>query len=75
MSTVAEMQSNMERTRNLVTSGQEVIATKNDREAGCFIPKAAVSCLTDSLTGILKGKYDFDEERAERLKEKYETIS
>lgn len=29
--------------------------------------------LTDSLTGILKGDYDLDEAKTERLKEKYET--
>jgi hypothetical protein len=35
---------------------------------GRFIPKdAAVSYLTDSLTGILKGDYDLDEVRDEHL--------
>jgi len=33
-----------------------------------------VSYLTDSLTGILKGNYDLDEVKAERLKEKYEAM-
>ena len=37
---------------------QEIIVTKNGREVGRFIPKdAAVSYLTDSLIGILKGNY------------------
>ena len=57
---------------NLVMSGQEIIVTKNGHEVARFIPKdAAVSYLTDSLTGILKGNYDMDEVKSERLKEKY----
>ena len=56
-------------------SGQEIIVTKNGREVGRFIPRdAAVSYLTDSLTGVLKGNYDLDEVKSERLKEKYETL-
>lgn len=40
---------------------------------GRFIPKdAAVSYLTDSLTGILKGNYNLDEVKEERLREKYD---
>ena len=73
--TATEMQNNFGRYLNLVMSGQEIIVTKNGREVGRFIPKdAAVSYLTDSLTGILKGNYDLDEVKAERLKEKYEAI-
>lgn len=71
--TATEMQNNFGRYLNLVMAGQEVIVTKNGREVGRFIPKdAAVSSLTDSLTGILKGNYGIDEAKAERLKEKYE---
>ena len=45
--------------------------TKNGKEIGRFIPKeATVSYLTDSLIGILKGDYDLDKEKAERLIEK-----
>ena len=70
--TATEMQNNFGRYLNLVMSGQEVIVTKNGREVGRFIPKdAAVSYLTDSLTGILKEEYDFDEAKSERLMEKY----
>ncbi len=40
-------------------------------EVGRFIPKsAAASYLTDSLTGILKGDYDLDIAKSERLSEK-----
>ncbi|MCC8103987.1 MAG: type II toxin-antitoxin system prevent-host-death family antitoxin [Clostridiales bacterium] len=71
--TATEMQNNFGKYLNLVIEGQEVIVTKNGREVGRFIPKsAAVSYLTDSLTGILKGDYDLDEVKSERLREKYE---
>jgi prevent-host-death family protein len=70
--TATEMQNNFGRYLNLVMSGHEIIVTKNGREVGRFIPKdAAVSYLTDSLTGILKEDYDLDEIKTERLAEKY----
>lgn len=73
--TATEMQNNFGRYLNLVMSGQEVIVTKNGREVGRFIPKnAAVSYLTDSLTGVLKEGKDLDEIKAERLAEKYGPI-
>ena len=73
--TATEMQNNFGRYLNLVMSGQEIIVTKNGREVGRFIPRdAAVSYLTDSLTGVLKGNYDLDKVKSERLKEKYETL-
>ena len=73
--TATEMQNNFGRYLNLVLNGNEIIVTKNGREVGRFIPKAsAVSYLTDSLTGILKGNYDLREAREERLKEKYEAV-
>lgn len=73
--TATEMQNNFGRYLNLVMSGQEIIVTKNGREVGRFVPKdIAVSYLTDSLTGILKGNDDLDEAKAERLNEKYETV-
>ncbi len=73
--TATEMQNNFGRYLDLIMSGQEIIVTKNGREVGRFIPKdAAVSYLTDSLTGILKGNPDLDEAKAERLREKHEAI-
>lgn len=73
--TATEMQNNFGRYLSLVMDGQEIIVTRNGREVGRFIPKdAAVSYLTDSLTGILKGNYDMDTEKAERLREKYEAV-
>ena len=60
--TATEMQNNFGRYLNLVMEGREVIVTKNGKEVGRFVPKeAAVSYLTDSLTGILKGDYELDQ--------------
>ena len=73
--TATEMQNKFGRYLNLVMSGHEVIVTKNGREVGRFIPKnAAVSYLTDSLTGVLKESKDLDELKAEKLAEKYGPI-
>lgn len=71
--TATEMQNNFGRYLNLVMAGQEIIVTKNGKEVGRFVPhEASVSYLTDSLKGILKGHYDLDEVKTERLMEKYE---
>ena len=71
--TATEMQNNFGKYLSLVMAGQEVIVTRNGKEGGRFSPKdAAVSYLTDSLTGILKKDAELDEAKAERLKEKYE---
>ena len=71
--TATEMQNNFGKYLNMVIAGNEVIVTKNGREVGRFIPKdVAVSSLTDSLTGILKGNCDLDQARAEGLGAKYE---
>ena len=71
--TATEMQNNFGRYLAVVMNGDEVIVKKNGKEVGRFIPRdAAVSFLTDSLTGILKGNYDLDQVKEERIKEKYE---
>ncbi len=71
--TATEMQNNFGRYLNIVIGGQEVIVTKNGREVGRFVPKStAISYLTDSLTGILKGGESADDLREKRLREKYE---
>ena len=70
--TATAMQNNFGRYLNLLMSGQEIIVTKNGKEVGRFIPKeAAVSYLTDSLTGILKEKNDLAKIKEEDLKAKY----
>ena len=71
--TATEMQNNFGRYLALVQGGNEVIVTRNGKEVGRFIPRAtAVSYLTDSLTGILKGDISMEQARKERLREKYE---
>ncbi len=73
IATATEMQNNFGRYLNIVMGGNEVIITKNGKVVGRFIPKdAAVSWLTDSLTGILKDDDDLDRVREARLREKYE---
>ncbi len=73
--TATEMQNNFGRYLALVQGGSEVIVTRNGKEVGRFIPRdAAVSYLTDSLTGILKGDKDIDQTKEERLREKYEVV-
>lgn len=70
--TATEMQNNFGKYLNLVMTGQQIVVTKNGREIGRFVPKdATVTYLTDSLTGILKGNYNLEEEKTERLNEKY----
>ena len=71
--TATEMKNQFEKYLQMVMNGNEVIITKNGQEVGRFIPKEkTISYLTDSLTGILKGNYDYDDAREEALREKYE---
>lgn len=57
--TATEMQNNFGRYLAMVQEGKEIIVTKNGKEVGRFIPREkAVSYLTDSLAGILKGDTD-----------------
>ncbi len=70
--TETEMQNNFEKYLNLVMKGQQIIVTKNGKEIGRFVPKnVTVSCLADSLTGVLKENYNLDDEKTKRLNEKY----
>ncbi|MBR1478469.1 MAG: type II toxin-antitoxin system prevent-host-death family antitoxin [Lachnospiraceae bacterium] len=72
VATATEMQNNFGRYLSIVQSGKEVIVTRNGKEVGRFVPREkAVSYLTDSLTGILKGNDDIDTARDEGLREKY----
>ena len=73
IATATEMKNQFGKYLQMVINGNEVIVTKNGQEVGRFIPKEkTVSYLTDSLTGLLKGDYDYDNAREEALKEKYE---
>ena len=74
--TATEMQNNFGRYLAMVQEGSEIIVTKNGKEVGRLIPREkAVSYLTDSLTGILKGDTDIDKVREQSLKEKYEVTN
>ena len=71
--TATEMQNNFGRYLSIVMGGEEVIVTKNGKEVGRFIPKGvAVSYLTDTLTGILKGQTEPDSALEKALRKKYE---
>ena len=71
--TATEMQNNFGRYLSMVMEGNQIIVTKNGREVGRFIPRdAAVSYLSDSLAGILKGGADPEKVREEGLRAKYE---
>ena len=72
IATATEMQNNFGKYLSMVMNGDEVVVTKNGKEVGRFIPiDKTVSFLTDSLTGIIKGVWDEDDERESALKEKY----
>ena len=76
IATATEMQNNFGRYLAMVQEGSEIIVTKNGKEVGWLIPREkAVSYLTDSLAGILKGDTDLDKARAKRLGKKYGFIS
>ena len=68
--TATEMQNNFGKYLALVIEGQQIIVTRNGREVARVIPKEdAVSFLTDSLTGVLKGNTNIDQARKESLTE------
>lgn len=68
-----ELQNNFGKYLNIVIEGQQIIITKNGRKVARVIPEdTAVSYLTDSLTGILKGDYDLEKEKDKELRAKYE---
>ena len=74
--TATEMQNNFGRYLAMVQVGSEIIVTKNGKEVGRLIPREkAVSYLTDSLAGILKGDTEIDKAREQSLKEKYEVTN
>ena len=75
IATSTEMQNNFGRYASIVKNGGEVIVTSNGRVIGRFVPKGAdTTPITDSLTGILKGDYDLDAIRNERLRSEHESV-
>lgn len=73
--TATEMKNNFDKYLNDVIAGNEVVVTVNGKEIGRFVPRAvAVSYLSDSLVGVLKGNDDLDEARLEGASAKYESV-
>ena len=73
--TATEMQNHFGKYLAMVMNGDEVIVKKNGKNVGRFIPNdVAISYLTDSLTGILKGDHDLKEAKEERLEKKYAAV-
>lgn len=72
VATATEIQNNFGRYLAILQDGIEIIVTRNGKEVGRFIPKdAAISYLTDSLTGIMSSNTDMMIEKEERLISKY----
>ena len=73
--TATELKNQLGKYLQMVIDGNEVILTKNGQEIGRIIPKTkVVSYLTDSLIGIIKGNYDYEKEKEEALRKKYESL-
>lgn len=73
--TATELKNQLGKYLQMVMDGNEVILTKNGQEIGRIIPKSrVVSYLTDSLTGIINGNYDYEKEKEEALRNKYESF-
>lgn len=65
--TATEVQNNFGKFLQAVIDGNEVIILKNGKEVARLISKdSAVSFLSDSLKGVLKGNYDDKQARSER---------
>lgn len=76
MTTVSttELQNNFGKYLQYVQAGNDVIILRNGKEVAKLISyDKSVSFLTDSLIGILKGNYNKESIKSERIK-KYESI-
>ena len=67
--TATEVQNNFGKYLRVVQTGGEVIVMKNGKGVARLVSyDKSVSCLTDSLTGVLKNDYNEKESRTERIK-------
>lgn len=76
MTTVSatELQNNFGKYLQYVQTGNDVIILRNGKEVARLISyDKSVSFLTDSLLGVLKGDYNEESIKAEKMK-KYESI-
>ena len=70
--TATEMQNNFGKYLQYAQSGNDVIILRNGKEVARLIShERTVSFLTDALVGVIKGDYDEETMRKERMK-KYE---
>lgn len=76
MTTVSttELQNNLGKYLQYVQAGNDVIILRNGKKVAKLISyDKSVSFLTDSLIGVLKGNYNKESIKSERIK-KYESI-
>ena len=68
---VTEFRKNFNKHLEMIKDGNEIIITKYGKEVGRLIPyKKTVSCLTDSLIGIVKSDYDLEALKTNALNKK-----
>lgn len=67
--TATDIQNNFGKYLQMVQSCGEVIVIKNGKEVARLVSHdKSVSFLTDSLTGVLKGDYNYKAMRGERIR-------
>ena len=72
IASATEVQNNFGKYLRVAQSGQEVIVTKNDKEAARLISSEnKKKFLTSSLRGVLKRDYDYEQEKEDYLHERY----
>ncbi|MEE0516207.1 MAG: type II toxin-antitoxin system Phd/YefM family antitoxin [Emergencia sp.] len=74
IATASEVKNNFGKFLDAVQNGEDVIILKNGKEVARMISnEKSISFLSDSLAGVLKGRYDDKDMRAERIS-KYENL-
>lgn len=72
IASATEVQNNFGKYLRAAQNGQEVIVTKNGKEAARLISSEnKKSFLTSSLRGVLKHDYDYHQEKESYLHERY----
>ena len=73
VATATEVQNNFGKYLRYAQNGQEVVVTKNGKEAARLISsKGKRAFLTSSLRGVLKKDYDYNQAKEEFLNERYD---
>ena len=74
IATASEVKNNFGKFLDAVQNGEDVIILKNGKEVARMISnEKSISFLSDSLAGVLKGRYEDKDMRAERIS-KYENL-